>query len=73
MMINLVLFWLKLNKMCKLLNSYEQSLHCVGVNLKNVYENALFSGKIYTDDKNFTRLPVVAVITNINSDHSLGI
>ena len=30
-------------------------------------ENALFSGKIYTADKNFTRLPVATVLTNLNS------
>ena len=30
-------------------------------------EIALFSGKIYTVGKNFTRLPVVTVATNLNS------
>ena len=32
-----------------------------------MYENALFSGKIHTDDKNFTSPSVVAFMTNINS------
>ena len=31
-------------------------------------EIALFSGKIYTVGKNFTRPPVVTVATNLNSD-----
>ena len=31
-------------------------------------EIALFSGKIYTAGTNFTRLPVVTVATNLNSD-----
>ena len=38
----------------------------MGVNLKNMWETALFSGKIYTADKNFTRPPVA---TNSKSDH----
>ena len=33
---DMVLFWLKLNKMCKFLNSYEESLHKVCVNLQNM-------------------------------------
>ena len=31
-------------------------------------EAALFSGKIYTADKNFTRPPVATVVTNSKSD-----
>ena len=31
-------------------------------------EIALFSGKIYTVGKNFTRPPVVTIATNLNSD-----
>ena len=32
-----------------------------------MHENALFSGKIYTDGKNFTQQLVVTVATNLNS------
>ena len=34
-------------------------------------ETALFSGKIYTADKNFTRPPVAAVATNFKSDYTI--
>ena len=37
------------------------------VNLQNMYETALFSGKIYTADKNITRPPVATVATNSKS------
>ena len=40
----------------------------VFVNLQNVQETALFSGKIYTADKNFTRPPVATVATNSKSE-----
>ena len=33
-------------------------------------EIALFSGKIYTADTNFTRPPVATVATNLNSVHN---
>ena len=39
----------------------------VRVNLQNMQETALFSGKIYTGDKNFTQPPVAAVTTNFKS------
>ena len=32
-----------------------------------LHGNALFSGKLYTAGQNFTRPPVVTVVTNINS------
>ena len=32
-----------------------------------LHGNALFSGKIFTAGQNFTRPPVVTVVTNINS------
>ena len=37
------------------------------MNLQNMWEAALFSGKIYTADKNFTRPPVATVATNSKS------
>ena len=37
------------------------------VNLQNIYETALFSEKIYTNKKNFTRPPVATVATNSKS------
>ena len=40
-MSNLALFWLKLNKMCKFLNSYEESLH-LGVNKLAKYVRPVF-------------------------------
>ena len=39
----------------------------MGVNLKNMWETALFSGKIYTADKKFTQPLVAAVATNFKS------
>ena len=42
------------------------------LNLRNMSENALFSGKIYTADKNFTRLPVATVATNFKSGRQLS-
>ena len=42
----------------------------VFVNLQNVQETALFSGKIYTVDKKFTRPPVATVATNSKSEQS---
>ena len=39
----------------------------VCLNLQNMWETALFSGKVYTADKNFTRPPVVTVATNSKS------
>ena len=66
----MALFWLKLNKMCKFFNNYEEGLHevmKVCVNLQNMEETALFSGKIYTADKTFTRPPVATVATNSKS------
>ena len=41
------------------------------VNLQNMEETALFSGKIYIADKNFTRPPVVVVATNFNSGNPI--
>ena len=38
------------------------------VNLQNMWEAALFSGKNYTTDKNFTRPPVTAVAANFKSE-----
>ena len=35
-----------------------------------IREIALFSGKIYTVGKNFTRPPVVTVATNLNSEYA---
>ena len=35
--------------------------------IKNVQENRLFSGRIYTAGTNFTRPPVATVVTNLNS------
>ena len=43
----------------------------VFVNLQNVQETALFSGKIYTVDKKFTRPPVATVATNSKSVYGL--
>ena len=54
--------------MCKFFNGYEESLHKVYINLQNMYETALFSGKIYTADKNITRPPVA---TNFKSGCAL--
>ena len=48
---NLALFWLKLNKMCKFFNLYEESLHLGVCKLAKYVRTALFSGKIYTSDK----------------------
>ena len=45
----------------------------VSVNLQNIEETVLFSGKIYTDDKTFTRPPVATVATNSKSDDKLSI
>ena len=39
----------------------------VCVNLQNMQETALFSGQIYTADKNFTRPLVATVATNSKS------
>ena len=39
----------------------------VCLNLQNIEETALFYGKIYTADKNFTRPPVATVATNFKS------
>ena len=44
--------------MCKFFNIYEESLYQVCVNLQNMLETALFSGKIYTANKNFRRQSV---------------
>ena len=43
------------------------------VNLQNMEETALFSGKIYTADKNFTRPPVATVATNFKSEHGISL
>ena len=53
--------------MCKLFDSYEESLHLGVCKLANLEKTALFSGKIYTADKNFTRPPVTTVATNFKS------
>ena len=53
--------------MCKLFDSYEESLHLGVCKLAKYEKNALFSGKIYTADKNFTRPPVATVATNFKS------
>ena len=37
-----------------------------------LHGNALFSGKIYTAGQNFTRPPVVTVVTNFKSGQTLG-
>ena len=44
--------------MCKFFNLYEESLHLGVCKLAKYVRTALFSGKIYTSDKNFTRPPV---------------
>ena len=64
---NLAPFWLELNKMCKFFNLYEESLHLGVCKLAKYVRTALFSGKIYTSDKNFTRPPVATVATNFKS------
>ena len=69
---NLVLFWLKLKRICKFISIYEESLHYVCVNLQNMLATALFSGKIYTANTNFIRPPVMAVATNFNSGWRLS-
>ena len=38
--------------------------------VKEFKETALFSGKIYTADKSYTRPPVATVATNFKSGHS---
>ena len=43
------------------------------VNLQNMEETALFSGKIYTADKNFTRPRVATVATNSKSGDKLNV
>ena len=53
--------------MCKFFNLYEESLHLGVCKLAKYVRTALFSGKIYTSDKNFTRLPVAAFATNFKS------
>ena len=57
--------------MCKFFNLYEESLHLGVCKLAKYVRTALFSGKIYTSDKNFTRPPVATVATNSKSDQSL--
>ena len=51
---NFALFWLKLNKMCKFFNSYEESLHLGVCKLSEYVRNCVVFWKIYTADKNFT-------------------
>ena len=58
----------KIEQMCKFFNSYEESLHLGVCKLAKYVRTALFSGKIYTSDKNFTRPPVATVATNSKSD-----
>ena len=58
--------------MCKFFNSYEESLHLGVCKLAKYVRTALFSGKIYTSDKNFTRPPVATVATNSKSGNLLG-
>ena len=53
--------------MCKFFNLYEESLHLGVCKLAKYVRTALFSGKIYTSDKNFTRPPVATVATNSKS------
>ena len=63
--------------MCKFFNSCEGSLHLGVCKLAKYVRTALFSGKIYTSDKNFTRPPVATVETNsksVNNDQlSIGV
>ena len=53
--------------MCKFFILYEESLHLGVCKLAKYVRTALFSGKIYTSDKNFTRPPVAT-----NSKSVLG-
>ena len=53
--------------MCKFFNLYEESLHLGVCKLAKYVRTALFSGKIYTSDKNFTRPPVATVATDFKS------
>ena len=58
--------------MCKFFNLYEESLHLGVCKLAKYVRTALFSGKIYTSDKNFTRPPVATVATNSKSGYFIG-
>ena len=52
------LFWLKLNKMCKFFNSYEESLHFGMCKLAKYIRNCVVFWKKLAADKNLTREPV---------------
>jgi len=64
---NLALFWLKLNKMCKFFNSYEESLHFGMCKLAKYIRNCVVFWKNLHSWQNFTRPPVATVATNSKS------
>ena len=55
--------------MCKFFKSFEESSHLGVCKLAKYVRNCMFSGKICTGDKNFTRPPVAAVATNFKSGY----
>ena len=66
---NLALFWLKLNKMCKFFNSYEESLHFGMCKLAKYIRNCVVFWKNLHSWQNFTRPPVATVATNSKSGY----